>query len=155
MYAIREVSPNTAFHSLVLDISELLNQKKYLTQDHPIAKQKILLGAFEADSPVGFLLALIQVVGKEERCSPILMNGEPLLECYVEAFGVLPAFRLRGIGRALQERAMEIGRSLNCYQMRSRSPVTATENYQLKLKMGYAIHPSGENDSYYFIKQVS
>jgi hypothetical protein len=33
MYAIREVSANTAFHSLVLDISELLNQKKYLTQD--------------------------------------------------------------------------------------------------------------------------
>jgi GNAT superfamily N-acetyltransferase len=42
-----------AFHSLVLDISELLNQKKYLIQDYPTAKQKILLGAFEADSPVG------------------------------------------------------------------------------------------------------
>ena len=35
--------------------------------------------------------------------------------------------------------------------MRLRSPITSHENYALKLKLGYAIHPSQENDSYYFI----
>lgn len=154
MSVIRQVSPSTALHSEILEISDVLNQKKYLVQDYPNATQRVLLGAVEADSAVGFLLALVQVLGKDEHCSPILMNGEPLSECYVEAFGVLPVFRLRGIGRALQETAIELAKSLNCYQIRSRSPVTATENYQLKLKMAYAIHLSTENDSYFFIRRL-
>jgi hypothetical protein len=32
-----------------------------------------------------------------------------------------------------------------------RSPVTSTENYALKLDTGYVLHPSRENDSYYFL----
>src|SRR5688572_9506866 len=154
MHDIREISPDTELHSRILELSDALNQKKYLVQHYPNAEQRILLGAIETDSPVGFLLALIQVIGKEERCSPIIVNGESLMECYVEAFGVLPKFRRRGIGRALQEKLTEIAKGLNCYQLRSRSPFTATENYQLKIRMGYAIHPSTENDSYYFIKQL-
>ena len=35
--------------------------------------------------------------------------------------------------------------------MRSRSPVTSTENYTLKIEAGYTLHPSDENDSYYFL----
>jgi hypothetical protein len=35
--------------------------------------------------------------------------------------------------------------------MRSRSPVTSTENYALKLAAGYVVQPSNENDSYYFL----
>ena len=38
-----------------------------------------------------------------------------------------------------------------CYQMRSRSPVTSVESYALKSKAGYVLHPSHENDSYYFL----
>jgi hypothetical protein len=35
--------------------------------------------------------------------------------------------------------------------MRSRSPVTSAENYALKIAAGYVLHPSEENDSYYFL----
>lgn len=54
----------------------------------------------------------------------------------------------------MQEEAISICEAKGCYQIRSRSPVTSRENYALKLKMGYAIHPSEENDSYYFIKTL-
>jgi hypothetical protein len=38
-----------------------------------------------------------------------------------------------------------------CYQMRSRSPITSTENYALKLNAGHVLHPSEQNDSYYVL----
>jgi GNAT superfamily N-acetyltransferase len=115
-----------------------------------------LLAALEkGDQAVGFLFALLQVLGKEEGCSPILdEKGQALRECYVEAFGVLPKFRRQGIGQTLQEAVIRIAHDSGCYQVRSRSPFTAPENYALKLKMGYTIHPSTENDSYYFIKKL-
>ncbi len=98
---------------------------------------------------------MIQVIGQDERRPPIQdEHGQPLTEGYVEAFGVLPDYRRQGIGEALQRAAMVYCQSQHCYQMRSRSPVTSVENYALKLKMGYAIHPSHENDSYYFIMVV-
>ena len=78
-------------------------------------------------------------------------NGEPLREGYVEAFGVDPRWRRRGIGTALQHYAARQCRIAGCHQMRSRSPVTSTENYALKIAAGYVLHPSHENDSYYFL----
>ncbi len=38
--------------------------------------------------------------------------------------------------------------------MRSRSPVTSTENYALKLAAGYVLTPSEQNDSYYFLLKL-
>ena len=40
------------------------------------------------------------------------------------------------------------------HQMRSRSPVTSSENYALKIAAGYVLHPSHENDSYYFLLRL-
>ena len=34
------------------------------------------------------------------------------------------------------------------------SPVTSTENYALKIAAGYVLHPSHENDSYYFLLRL-
>ncbi len=45
-------------------------------------------------------------------------------------------------------------RIAGCYQMRSRSPVTSTENYALKMAAGYVLRPSAENDSYYFLLRL-
>jgi hypothetical protein len=42
-------------------------------------------------------------------------------------------------------------RTAGCHQMRSRSPVTSTENYVLKIAAGNVLHPSDVNDSYYFL----
>jgi ribosomal protein S18 acetylase RimI-like enzyme len=155
MHTIREVDPDTTLYEAVVDIADRIDQKRYVVRGYPNAKSRILLAAVEdEDYPVGFLFALVQVLGKEEGCSPIFLNGQPLLECHVEAFGVLPKFRQQGIGQTLQEAAIRIAHNLDCYQVRSRSPVTAMENYERKLKMGYTIHPSTENDSYYFIKRL-
>jgi GNAT superfamily N-acetyltransferase len=153
MGTIREVRSDTALYAAVLSVADKLGQKKYIDREYPFARNRLLLAAVEeADSTSGFLLALVQTIGHEEGRPPILFKGEPLLECYVNAFGVALEFRRQGIGQDLQEAAIRMASDLGCYQMRSRSPVTAAENYGLKLKMGYAVHPSGENDSYYFIK---
>jgi GNAT superfamily N-acetyltransferase len=155
MTTIREVGPSTAAYDVVLQLAEVLDQKRYVVREYPHAKQRIMLGAFDdVDRPVGFLFTLVQVLGEEEGRSPVVLNGKVLLESYVEAFGVLPELRRMGIGQALQETAIQIASALGCYQIRSRTPFSARENYALKLKMGYAIHPSNENDSYYFIRKL-
>ncbi len=71
------------------------------------------------------------------------------------AFAVVPQYRRHSEGQRLQERAIALCQQRNGYQFRSRSPITSQENYTLKLKMGYAIHPSDKNDSYYFIKPLA
>lgn len=152
---IREVGPGSADYEAVLALAESLDQKRYLLSDYRNAQQRILLGAFdEGDRSVGFLFALVQIVGSDEDRPPLLVEDQPMTECYVEAFGVLPESRRLGIGQALQENAIRMARHLGCYQIRSRSPVEARENYGLKLKMGYVLHPSNENDSYYFIRKL-
>jgi ribosomal protein S18 acetylase RimI-like enzyme len=151
---IRVVAESSPPFADVISVAVSLDQAKYLTRDYRHCLQKIVLGAFDDQQVVGFLVLLIQVIGSEEGRPPIMVGGEPLLEGYVEAFGVLPEYRRRGVGQSLQEHAISISHRAACYQIRSRSPVSAIENYQLKLKMGYAIHPSSENDSYYFIKRL-
>ena len=113
-----------------------------------------MLGAFDRTRCVGFLRYLIQVIGTEAGRPPVLRNGQPLSEGYVEAFGVDPQLRRRGIGTALQQHAARQCRIAGCYQMRSRSPVTSGENYALKIAAGYVLHPSHENDSYYFLLRL-
>jgi GNAT superfamily N-acetyltransferase len=72
----------------------------------------------------------------------------------VQAFGSEPDQRRTGIGTALQQHAIEHARAAGCWQMRSRSPVTSSENYALKLAAGYVLTPSEENDSYYFLLRL-
>jgi GNAT superfamily N-acetyltransferase len=154
MATIRDVHPGTPAYDAVLQLAEALDQKRYVVRESPHAKQRILLGAFDEDDRlIGFLFTMVQVLGAEEGCSPIRKNGKVLLESYVEAFGVLPERRRMGIGQR-QERAMQMAADLGCYQVRSRSPSSARKNYALKLKMGYVLHPSNENDSYYFIRKL-
>jgi GNAT superfamily N-acetyltransferase len=75
----------------------------------------------------GFLRYLVQVIGAEEGRPAVIHHDKPLLEGYVEAFGVDPQHRRRGIGTALQHHAAQRCRTAGCYQMRSRSPVTSAE----------------------------
>jgi GNAT superfamily N-acetyltransferase len=152
---IREIAAQTEDYIHLLAVADQLNQARYVPAHETYADWSILLGAFTPDQCVGFLRFLIQVIGRDQHRPPILdAVGQPLREGYVEAFGVLPLYRRQGIGQALQEHAIAYCRNQYCYQIRSRSPVTSVENYALKLKMGYSIHPSHENDSYYFIKTL-
>jgi GNAT superfamily N-acetyltransferase len=153
---IVEVQEQTDAHHALLLTAGQLNQAKYVVVRETYIDESILLGAFTTNRCVGFLRVMVQVVGRDVNRPPIYAaNGQPLREGYVEAFGVAPDHRRQGIGQRLQERAIALCRQRGCYQIRSRSPITSQENYALKLKMGYAVHPSGENDSYYFIKTLT
>ena len=59
-----------------------------------------------------------------------------------------------GSGLRCSAGAQELSRAFGCHQIRSRSPVSSTENYAMKLAAGYVLHPSNENDSYYFLKKL-
>jgi GNAT superfamily N-acetyltransferase len=149
---IREVAEGTEAFGALLRSAAASGQAEYVTVRSSHHQASILLGAFAAGECAGFLRLLVQLIGSDEGRPPILRDGTPLREGFVEAFGVLPTWRRQGVGQQLQERAAELARQRGCYQVRSRSPVSSRETYALRLKMGYAVHPSNENDSYYFLK---
>ena len=152
---VAEVRPGTAGFQPVLELAaRVLAQDRALTAGIPAALESHVLGAFAGGRCAGFLRYLIQVIGAEEGRPPVLRQGRALTEGYVEAFGVDPRLRRRGTGTALQQHAIRRCRAGGCYQMRSRSPVTSTENYALKLAAGYVVQPSTENDSYYFLLRL-
>lgn len=146
------VESDTEAFAALLQATDALNQTKYLLSTQIYYNESILIAAFNGTDCIGFLRLVIQTIGSDQGRPPILHENLPLQEGYVEAFGVLPEYRRQGIGQQMQEYAISLCRAYPCYQIRSRSPLTSIENYALKLKMGYAIHPSNENDSYYFIK---
>ena len=102
----------------------------------------------------GFLRFVVQPVGPDMDCPPIVWKGENLREAKVIAFGVLPSQRRQGIGRALQDALQQRARELGCYQIRSHSGGDNLENHQLKLSLGYGVHPiirGGDKRGVYFI----
>ncbi len=149
------VAAGTERFEAVLTLADaVLDQRRPILSASETALEDHVLGAFEGPRCLGFLRFYVQVIGSEEGRPPVMHNGSPLTEGFVEAFGVHPEARRTGIGSCLQERAQELCRARGCYQMRSRSPVSSTENYALKLAGGYVLHPSSENDSYYFLKKL-
>lgn len=86
-------------------------------------------------------------------------TDSPLTELFVQTFAVDKNFRRQGIGEQLQHACLKLGQKLACYQVRSWSSLDKMSNYQLKIKLGFAIHPgfyelsSGERISgVYFVK---
>lgn len=152
---VDEVRPTTAEFDAVLGLAaQVLSQDRYLVSELPAAAESHVLGAFDGGACVGFLRYVIQVIGADAGRPPVMCDGSPLTEGYVEAFGVEPRSRRHGIGTALQEHAAMRCREAGCHQMRSRSPVTSVENYALKVAAGYVLHPSSQNDSYYFLLRL-
>lgn len=142
------------FDAVVALAARVLAQDGAVLREFPAAMSSHVLGAFRGKQCVGFLRYLVQVIGASEGRPPVHRSGLVLTEGYVESFGVDPLYRRHGIGTALQERAIERCRAAGCHQMRSRSPVTSVENYALKVHAGYVLHPSDENDSYYFLLRL-
>lgn len=142
------------FERVVGLAASILDQDRYILMEFPQACESHVVGAFHDDCVVGFLRFLIQDIGAAEGRPPVWYEGKLITEGYIEAFGVHPEWRRQGVGSLLQQVAMDHARCAGCYQMRSRSPVTCTENYALKVAAGYAVQPSEQNDSYYFIKKL-
>ncbi len=152
---VKEVTQGTVAFEAVLALADrVLSQRRYIVSASSTALESHVLGAFENGTCIGFLRYFVQVIGSAEGRPPVVHRGSVLTEGFVEAFGVDPGARRRGVGSDLQAAAREQCRAIGCYQIRSRSPVTSLENYSLKLGTGYVLQPSEENDSYYFLLKL-
>lgn len=118
-----------------------LQQADWVATIAPWHHSSHLLVAFRDGAVAGFLRFVVQEIGPELDRPPILFDGRPLTEAKILAFGVLPAFRRQGIGRRLQEAAIERASRLGCYQVRSHSSGANGENHRLKLALGFGVHP--------------
>jgi GNAT superfamily N-acetyltransferase len=121
---------------------------------------RFALGAERQPLPMVFYLAVVldeRVVGHlslaihplvipqaepDGAATPFTLDdGTILRESYVESFAVEPENRRRGYGEQLQRAALDFSRTRSCYQMRSFSSLDKRENYLLKAKLGFAMHP--------------
>lgn len=91
----------------------------------------------------GFLEWYRQPIGPDRDCPTLELHGQALEEGKIKSFAVLEPFRRQGIGRALQEAAIQQAQRMGCYQIRSYSSNTPEHraNYVLKLSMGFAAQP--------------
>lgn len=94
---------------------------------------------------------------------PIKYNSKELFEYYVQTFFVDENYRRKGYGKELQKEAYRLSCKLGAYQLRSWSSYDKMANYQLKLSLGFAIHPGhtyvSKTNQYipgvYFVKTCS
>jgi GNAT superfamily N-acetyltransferase len=92
--------------------------------------------------PVGFLMFVVWEIGPNDQGHPpIQVKGKILTEAKILAFGVPEIHRRQGVGRLLQEHTLRRARELGCYQVRSVSEHSHSENHRLKLSMGFAVVP--------------
>jgi GNAT superfamily N-acetyltransferase len=100
-----------------------------------------MLVALDADRIAGFLRYVVQAIGPDAGCPSVAIDGRTLREAKILAFGVDPARQRQGIGRALQLRCIADARERGCYQVRSHSGGDHPANHQLKLALGFGVHP--------------
>lgn len=113
-----------------------------------------LLVALQDNRVVGLLRFAVLQIGPEAGCPALALNGQILVEAKIHAFAVHPDYRGRGIGIALQKRAIQRAIQLDCYQLASYSSYGSEANYHIKLSLGFAVQPEihGNNEhGAYFI----
>lgn len=125
----------------LLDLMEKQHQKDWAEFSAAWHLDSYFIVALLNDEVVGFLRFVTQPIGPEMDCPPVRLAGKVLLEAKVLAFGVMPEHRRKGIGKRLQEFLIEQARLLGCHQVRSHSSGNAIENQQLKLRLGFGVHP--------------
>ena len=100
-----------------------------------------VLVALEEEALIGFLRFVVQEIGPDMDAARVMLNGTALTEAKILAFGVLEERRGSGVGRALQQAAIELAQGSDCYQIRSHSSGNNAANHHLKLSMGFGVHP--------------
>ena len=138
---IEEWQPDHARWSELLALVTELDQMDWLNFTAEWHYSSHVLVAQRNSEPLGFLRFVIQDIGPDMDCPPVQWKGENLREAKVIAFGVLLTQRQQGIGRKLQEALRQWARDLGCYQIRSHSSGDNSANHQLKLSLGYGVHP--------------
>ena len=138
---IDEWTPTHDRWSELLNLVTQLDQMEWFTFTREWHLSSHVLVAQRGSEIVGFLRFVLQDIGPDMDCPPVAWKGENLREAKVLAFGVLKSLRRQGFGRMLQEALRERAHEVGCYQIRSHSSGDNVENHQLKLSLGYGIHP--------------
>ena len=152
-----QIEPWTAEHpswSHLNGLIDALEQTDWVAFNADWHLSSHMLVAHEAGQPVGFLRYVLQHIGPEVDEPPVVLEGESLVEAKVIAFGVDPSQRRRGIGHQLQLRLIADCLGYNCFQIRSHSSRSNQANHQLKLGLGFAVHPlitTDRRDGAYFL----
>ena len=113
-----------------------------------------LLVATQEGRIVGFLRFVVQEIGSDEDRPSVTLKGTPLIEAKALAFGVDEKCRRRGVGKALQTELLKQAELRGCYQVRSHSGGSNEASHQLKLSMGFGVHPivrGDDNRGVYFV----
>ena len=135
-------------------IIEQLGQMNWVTVQGDWHLSSVLLVACIDEKPVGFLRYVIQEIGVDEDLDVVRLGNKPLREAKVLAFGVVEHRRRQGIGTQLQQALIENSRQAGCYQVRSHSSLSNKANHQLKLSLGFGVHPlpsTSERGGFYFV----
>ena len=126
----------------LVQVMDEVGQKSAAFNTHFIPFPRHFIVARQGKAIVGYLMFVVWEIGPHDRDQPLVQfNGEALTEAKIIAFGVKEAYRRQGIGRALQERTLQLARDLGCYQVRSVSNHERQANHQLKLSMGFGVEP--------------
>ena len=123
-----------------------LGQSAWVSFAADFHRSSHLLVATHEQAVAGFLRFVVQEIGSDDGRPAVTFHGRPLTEAKVLAFGVVPAYRRQGIGRALQLAAIDHATRLGCYQVRSHSSGYNTANHRLKLSLGFGVHPVVRGD---------
>jgi GNAT superfamily N-acetyltransferase len=130
------------------------NQTNWVKFKADFHRSSHLLVARQDEAIVGFLRYVIQEIGADEDRPSVTVKGVPLIEAKVLAFSVSPDRRRQGIGRVLQENLLHQAKKRGCYQIRSHSSGSNEANHQLKLALGFGVHPivrGEDNKGVYFV----
>ena len=155
-YTITEMHPDHPHWGRLLEaaaaLGEMETRRITLQAGHFLSSH--ILVALSGSEPLGYLRFIVQRLGEDENRPLVTYQGQVLQEAKVIGFAVAPEQRNRGIGRSLQQEAIRRARALGCYQLRSRSHYRHAANHHLKIALGFAIQPSLEDDSLYFVMKL-
>lgn len=119
-----------------------LNQAGWVAFQAPFHRGSHLFVALdEAQAIAGFIRYVVQEIGADAELPAVQLANAPLLEAKILAFAVAESHRRQGIGRALQLEVLRRAKAQQLYQVRSHSSGRNQANHQLKLALGFAVHP--------------
>ena len=121
---------------------ERTDHLRHVSDEQGIMSELFFLGAIVNHQVVGHI-SLKKAVPFVPTVppTPIHLGESTPWESFVHTFQVEATHRRQGFGTALQQAAIELGRELGCYQMRSWSSLDKEANYAVKLQLGFAFCP--------------
>ena len=141
-WTIEELTVDHPDWQQLVQVMDEVGQKSAAFNAHFMPFSRHFVVARQAGDIVGYLMFVVWEIGPHDRNQqPVQHSGDSLTEAKIIAFGVREACRRQGIGRALQERTLQLARDLGCYQVRSVSNYERGANHQLKLSMGFGVEP--------------